>query len=339
MAPIIKQLRDELLEQITASTTPMGRLRSTLDTHISVRYIQEQKTRAIEEILDALKARKNTSANELKSWATLVESSKMKVQDTSALLEHNPAERGKSSIDRTPLVPNFSTFRHPQEDRETLFSLMRSYRRLLSNMHMNVPNDTCPPLYWQRVRSALRPPKECAIQDILDDKFGPVWQKLNDYWFDTYLLSSSFQEDHALVVEAIDAALSGLIALWRRQWHKALVDGEQAFRLELKQFERARVLHEEEYQQAERQHAVIEQDILELGERLDLIVQNSKDDLERCERFVNLLEEEYSAALDQQYANALAQLDPTDALLELLSCAALSHQYHEFLALNQREAG
>lgn len=343
MAPIINHLRDELLKQITSSTTPMGRLRSTLDTHISVRYIQKQKTRAIDEELQALEVRKAASAKEEESWLTLVTGSLEKVRSVSRLLAQEPAKLGEASIHlatEAVLIDADDHYR-PEEgsvkdDRETLYTLIRDYYRVLGSMHLDVPPGSCPMPYWRYVRNALQAPQEQVMQDILNSEFGPVWRKLNDYWIDTYLSSSNYQEDRALVRIAGEEARFRLVALWQQRWLEALGRYDWVFRQELKHLEAEAALHEDEFYQARARHEAIKMQIDEQRAKRIRIVQNYREDLERCERFIGLLEQEYSAALDQQYASALAQHDPVDALLGLFSCVALSQQYHEFLALNQR---
>ncbi|MBT8766300.1 SMC family protein [Metapseudomonas boanensis] len=346
MAPIITALRNELLEQITGSTTPMGRLRSTLDTHISVRYIQQKKTRAIEEALRALEERKAASAADVQNWAKLVESSQQRVRKLSELLAEKPVERGTAAITQAAealLASSGARYRLKEgsvkDDRETLYALIRNYRRALGGVRLEVQQGNCPLPYWRQVRTSFEAPEQHLIDGTLDREFGPVQRILNDYWFDTYLSSSNYQEDCARVHRASVAALARLAALWQQQWLAALAGTERAFRQALQQAQAQAAMHEEETRQARARHSVIEQAILEQNAERRRIAQNSKEDLERCERFIGLLEQEYSVALDEQYAAAMAEHDASDALLRLFSCAALSQQYYEFLAFNQRAVG
>ncbi|MFH7096599.1 hypothetical protein ACHWI2_29145, partial [Klebsiella pneumoniae] len=85
VAPIVSSLRNELLEQIAASTSPLGRLRSTLDTHLSVKYIQEKKTSAIERELLGLQKQQQETENTLKVWASAVTQTQEKINQTDKL--------------------------------------------------------------------------------------------------------------------------------------------------------------------------------------------------------------------------------------------------------------
>lgn len=341
LAPIITTLRNELLEQITSSTTPMGRLRSTLDTHISVRYIQQQKTQASEAALQALEERKKNSATEVQEWAALVESSQKNVKEVSKLLAAKPAELGTAAITQATKSLLADALYRPEEgsvkdDRETLYALIREYRRRLGGMRLEVQPGKCPIPYWRKVRRRLEAPEQHVIDDTIDSAFGPIRRKLNDYLIDTYFWSSNYQEDLARVRGAGNATLASLAERWQQQWLAALMGAEREFRQEFIKAQAHAAKHKEEFERAVAGHAEIEQDILKQCAERRRIDQNSKEDLERCERFIGLLEQEYSTALDEQYAAALAEHDTSNALLRLFSCEALRQQYYEFLALNQR---
>lgn len=49
----------------------MGRMLGTLQAHVSVNFIQRQKTRVVELALSVLEARLDASATEAKNWADL----------------------------------------------------------------------------------------------------------------------------------------------------------------------------------------------------------------------------------------------------------------------------
>ena len=346
MAPIITALRNELLEQITSSTTPMGRLRSTLDTHISVRYILHKKTCAVEETLQALELRRVALTTEVQNWAVMVEGSRRRFKDVSELLARKPYEQGEAAITQATqaLLANPNERYRPKEggvkdDRETLYTLIRDYARTLGAIRLDVQPGNCPLPYWRQVRRLFEEPEQQSVDDILSAEFWSIRSVLSDYWIDTYWSSSNYQEDRARVRRAGTAALTNLAGLWRDQWLKALMGTQRATSQELQQVKSQVALHEEETRLAQARLGVIEQSIVEQDAERTRITLDSKEDLERCERFICLLEQEYSATLDQQYAAALAQSDPSDALLGLFSCVALSQQYYEFLAFNQQAAG
>ena len=319
----------------------MGRLRSTLDTHISVQYVHKKKTQAIDESLKALNEQKSAFETELERWSDLVKSSQKKILDVLQLLAQEPHELCAKSVHQaaTEVLDDAGSYK-PEEgsvknDRETLYTLIRDYYRVLGGMHLDVSRDSCPLPYWRFVRNALEAPQQPKVQAILDRVFGPVWQRLNDYWFDTYLSSSTYQEDRELVRFAGRAARRVLVELWQEQWLKAIAYSEQAFRQDLKHLKAETALQEDAASQAQVRYEAIKKQIVVQRAKRIRIARDAREDLERCKRFTSLLEQEYGAAFDQQYATALGQQEAVDALLGMLSCIALSQQYQEFQTLNQ----
>ena len=154
---------------------------------------------------------------------------------------------------------------------------------------------------------------------------------LNGYWFDTYLSSDNYQKDRKRVRAAGAEALELLVGLWKNQWLEALMGTERAFTEAARAAQAQAAAHKQEAEHALQRHRFITQAIAENATELERIAQDSKDDLERCERYVGLLKEEYGTELCHRYTTALAEVEPVDALLGLLSCVALRHQYAELM--------
>ncbi|MFJ4431388.1 hypothetical protein ACIPZG_10495 [Pseudomonas sp. NPDC089395] len=345
MAPIITKLRDELLTQIANSITPMGRLRSTLDTHISVTYIQRKKTEAIDSAIQVLEKKLDIAEDECKSWDKMVVGAHSSFDKLAALMKEKPAELGASAIERAAkaLLAKPPSACVPKEgpekdDCETLKTLIRKYYEGLMALRLDVSAEGCPLGYWRRVSSALVQPETERVEELFDDAFGPIRYTLDDYWFDTYLSSSNYQADLRSVREAGSEVFAELVVVWAKCWLQALNRIDEQVRKELVSARVTLAVYEEEASAARARHAQIQQMIAGHVAERQRIVLNSKEDLERCERFKNLLEQEYAASLDQQYTAALQETDNSEALLQLLSCVALNHQYHEFLALNDQQA-
>lgn len=346
MAPIIAELRAELLSQISSSTTPMGRLRSTLNTHISVRYIQKKKNEAITAAITALGSRKEIVANELKTWERLVRDAQSNVKAMCALLAANPVALGTEAIDTAgkALLGDPPKRYIPEEgsvkdDCETLRALMRNYYRALGGMRLEVSGGKCPSAYWRHVHNALEVPEPSAMEDVLDDAFWSIRSTLNGYIIDTYLSSSNYRADRNSVRSAGRTALASLTELWQGKWLAALTHADTTVRRELEQARAKLNVHQDEARAAREQHRFIEQEIAAHEVERERIAISSKEDLERCERFIDLLKQEYAAELDERYTAALHVQDDSDALLHLLSCVALGYQYQEFIALNEQPTG
>lgn len=345
MEPIIAELRAELLSQISSSTTPMGRLRSTLNTHVSVLYIQKKKNEAITTEITALGRKKEGVANDLKTWERLVKDAQRIVNALSELLAANPKALGKEAIDNAGKTLLAAPPRRyiPEEgsvkdDCETLKALMRNYCRALGGMHLEVSAGKCPPAYWRHVHNSLEELKSSVIEDVLDDAFWSIRSKLNDYFIDTYLSSSNYQADRDSVRSAGRTALVALTELWQGKWLSALSRADTAVRRELEQARATLNVHQDEERKTRGEHHLIKQQIATLEVERKRVALSSKEDLERCEHFIDLLKQEYAAELDERYTAAMHVPDDSDALLHLLSCVALGYQYQEFIALNEQSA-
>ncbi|MFV1943846.1 dynamin family protein [Pseudomonas luteola] len=341
MAPIIAELRTELLTQISNSTTPIGRLRSTLNTHVSVHYIQTKKIEEINATIEVLERKKKKNLDEVNRWQTVVEAAQRSLDEASALLATNPAVQGTINIRAAAqtLLTAPPTHYKPQEgsikdDCETLRTMVRDYYRTYKGMRLEVDAGTCPSAYWRYVRNALEVPEPDDIEKVLDDAFGPIRSKLDDYWIDTYLSSSNYRADRDSVRQAGHEALAGLARLWQDQWLAALNRADIAFH---QRREQARVKldvdNEEEYA-AHARHRELELAVEAYNAKRKDSELSCKEDLERCERFVSLLDQEYAAALDERYAAAMREKNDSDSLLQLFSCVAMSYQYQELLTLN-----
>lgn len=344
MAPIIAELRAELLAQISSSTTPMGRLRSTLNTHISVKYIQKKKTERINDSIATLELKEKTADSDLKLWKTKVESEQLSFTEISALIDSNPGKRCTLDIQKKIQAllskpPNQYTPKEgsAKNDCKKLNAMVRQYYLELKKMKVDINGQNCQALYWRCVRDAFEKPKPDIIEDILDDSFELIRSRINDYWFDTYVNFSNYQTDLKSVRDAGRVALVRLSELWQRQWLAAISCANNVVRQRLDRARTRLALFQEERDAAIARHAVIKQAIVDHEKERKRIEENSKEDIERCERFVHLLEEEYAAALDEQYAAALQEKDDSDALLQLLSCIAMTNQYEEFLAFNEQQ--
>lgn len=71
-----------------------------------------------------------------------------------------------------------------EDDRETLYTLIRDYRRVLAPMRLQVSPGGIPASYWRQVRKQFNEPQARAIDNVLDTAFGQVRGLLNDYWID-----------------------------------------------------------------------------------------------------------------------------------------------------------
>lgn len=341
IAPLIAGLRSELLEQISQSTSPVGRLRSTLDSHLGVGYIQKKKTEAVEQTIEQLESKNTVLVREIAIWTAAIRKAQDNWRTALQGLHTNTLGDGMKLIEHAASSPVFTVSGScpPKEgavkdDCETLRTLVNDYYRLLKGMHLEVKDN--PRLaYWEGVRRLVNEPDLRMIEDIIDDAFSSIRYKLANYTFDTYLFSSNYQEDLRKVHSAGSEALNELVRLWKKRWLGALTVLDQEFKRDIDALEASLELQRYEQMLLIKQRERVEHETALKHGELKRIAQTSQQDLERCKRFTHLLDEEYLAELGQRMSLAMNDQDDCDALLQLLACTQLSNQRIELMRLNQ----
>lgn len=341
IAPLVAGLRSELLEQISQSTSPVGRLRSTLDSHLGVGYIQKKKTEAVEQTIEQLESKNTALVREIAIWTAAIRKAQDNWRTALQGLQTNTLGDGMKLIEHAASSPVFTVSGScpPKEgavkdDCETLRTLVNDYYRLLKGMRLEVKDN--PRLaYWEGVRRLVNEPDLRMIEDIIDDAFSSIRYKLANYTFDTYLFSSNYQEDLRKVHSAGSEALNELVRLWKKRWLGALTVLDQEFKRDIDALEASLELQRYEQMLLIKQRERVEHETALKHGELKRIAQTSQQDLERCKRFTHLLDEEYLAELGQRMSLAMNDQDDCDALLQLLACTQLSNQRIELMRLNQ----
>lgn len=337
VAPMVNRLRSELLEQITASTSPLGRLRSTLDTHLSVKYIQEKKTTAIERELLGLKKQQQETETTLTTWEKAMSRSQEKIDQTNRLLKDNSLSVSRRLIDKAAdkaAVIKLSA-EYKSETCTTLHRMIADYCSEIKKIQLAVASQS---IYWKKVARKNIEPTRQVVQDILDEKFSAIRYTLNDYWIDTYLSSANYSSDKNSVIHAADNAKEEVIRLWTSQWMTAAENVWNEYKSELtKEAMTLDVLRVEQNKSLQRQTS-LEQQIASHKDDLKKIATDSKEDLARCKRFVHFLDEEYLNTLNERLDSAFQERDDCDALLQILSCVALKNQREDLMNLTEKHS-
>ncbi|WJV54902.1 hypothetical protein PCO85_05600 [Prodigiosinella aquatilis] len=338
VAPMVSRLRSELLEQIAASTSPLGRLRSTLDTHLSVKYIQEKKTAAIERGLLGLKKQQQKTETTMTTWEKAMSRSQEKIDQTNRLLKDNSLSVSRRLIDKA--AEEAAVIKLPAEYKSekctTLHRMIADYCSEIKKIQLAVASQST---YWQKVARKNIEPTRQAVQDILDEKFSAIRYTLNDYWIDAYLSSANYSSDKNSVIHAADNAKAEVIRLWTSQWMAAAENVRNEYKSELtKEGMTLDVLRVEQNKSLRRQTA-LEQQIASYKDDLKKIDADSKEDLARCKRFVHFLDEEYLNTLNERLDSAFQERDDCDALLQILSCVALKNQREDLMNLTEKYSG
>ncbi|MCS3430233.1 hypothetical protein [Klebsiella sp. BIGb0407] len=338
VAPMVNRLRSELLEQIAASTSPLGRLRSTLDTHLSVKYIQEKKTEVIERELLGLKKQQQETETTLTTWEKAMARSQEKIDQTGRLLKDNSLSISRRLIDKTAekaAVIKLSA-EYKSEKCTTLHRMIADYCSEIKNIQLAVASQS---IYWQKVTRKNIEPTRQAVQEILDEKFSAIRYTLNDYWIDAYLSSDNYSSDKNRVIHAADNAKAEVIRLWTSQWMAAAENVLNECKSEFTKEERTLDMLQVEKDKSIRRKTSLEQQLTSHKDDLKKIATDSKEDLARCKRFVHFLDEEYLNTLNERLDSAFQERDDCDALLQILSCVALKNQREDLMNLTEKYSG
>ena len=347
MSPIITRLRAELLNQISRATTPMGRLRSTLNTHHSVKYIQKKKTEVIETQIQELASKGRKIAQALVIWDKLVEQTGAQLSKIEAVLASQDLRANQLLIKRAASRPIYtSALKFPPEPRgpadnvATLKKLVGEYYEILPTLQLEIssPNnsDVSRP-YWVQIRRELDGPKSRFLHDLLDDEFNSINSTLSGYWIDTYLSSDNYQKDLGLVHDAGKAAQEALAAHWMNAWLSALGIVHDGYLKDQRAIQNELAVQTDERDKSRQQQIRIEEELCTLLVELDHVEQRAAEDLARCERFEHLLDEEYLSELSERMATAQDTTNnDCDALMQLLSCVELTHHRQELMQLNKQ---
>ena len=348
MTPIITRLRSKLLDQIASATTPMGRLRSTLNTHHSVRYIQKKKTAEVAAQLERLVSKETGIAGDLATWSRSVDQAHDKLSKIEDVLASQNVSANKLLINKASHTPKYTSVHafppklgDGKKDVATLKKLVSNYYQILPTLRLDVSppgHSSVSSRYWVRIRKHLPPSELRVVRDILDDEFGSIRSKLSGYWFDTYLSADNYQKDLNHIRcsgEAAQKALAqhkvnGLLAALNKV-HSGYLSDQRAAQIDLaeKISERDNSIQQQVRVKAAHSNLCTER---------ERIAQRSSEDLERCERFEYLLDEEYLSELNERMVTIFDSCDDCDALLQLLSCMELKHQREALMELNKQRA-
>ena len=350
MSPIITRLRAELLNQIAKATTPMGRLRSTLNTHHSVKYIQKKKTEVIETQIRGLASKATEIAQELARWDKSVEQAGAKNSKVKAVLASQDLRANQLLIKKAAGRPIYTTglkfpppLRGPEDKVATLKKLVADYYEILSTLKLditpsNVSNVSRP--YWVKIRKLLGLAERHFVHnlsDLRDDEFHSIRSTLSDYWMDTYFSSDNYQKDLRLVHEAGKAAQEALAAHWMNAWLSALGIVHDGYLKDQRAIQNELAVQTDERDKSRQQQIRIEEEVCTLHVELEHVEQRAAEDLARCERFEHLLDEEYLSELSERMATAQDTTNnDCDALMQLLSCVELTHHRQELMQLNKQ---
>lgn len=330
VAPLVDALKNQLLADIAASTTPLARLRAAIDAHLVIAIVKKQRLTAIRALIRPINLKRNQIRCELKiakNTIHRIEKSYIKLDDRlkDKTKEHLHSDFQKY-VTSTVAMPKNG---HLKNVKDFECAIMQ-YKSLLREHYEKICNNApaIPSARWF-LRGAKVDVDSRRVNEILDKAFIGLLSRLQGYILDRYWfledVTSDYQQDLRLLREGFDCAKSALtkmaiqkwldvaerkLKLWhdvlnrkhvtKRMWEEIISDNNRSFNDESKEL----IYKLQEY--------------VEFKEKISA-------DLVESQRFTDLLDHEYSQELKKRKKAIQEDSQPVSAFLALLSAVQLSN--------------
>jgi len=353
MSPFIAELRSQLLTQIATATNPMGRLRSMLNTHTSVKYIKNKRINNTQNEIKQLNKKKLEISKHIEIFKNKIPQTTKEINRINEILNNHPPNEGLDIIKNSRLTCEFNNRNFPpkiethEKNRNQLINLVRAYYQAIKIMTLEIkprtptslPNDsTHKDSYWIQIRNSVIAVEDETILKILDEVFSSITSTLEGYYISKYFLDDNYKKDYTAVCRAGEVAKERIEECWKAAWINALKAINKKHKELLKKFtdEHSINMHERDILCIDLKE--VEQQILNNEKKLTRITQESKDDLERCDQFIHLLNESYLEEIKNRMDSIYKNKDDCDAVLQLLSLTELASQRKELMELSKNPA-
>ena len=345
IAPLIETLRTELLDHIANATSPISRMRNTLNTHLGIKAIQEEKRDVIRKARCVLRKQKRLLASDLGAWNKGISEIATKCEATAALRTANSVEMNKRLIASSKTQSDETVAPLPDSEKiksaktvKDLQVLMRGYKLALVNMRLVPETQTFGTAdYWKRVKRKMLEPEVFDLKLLVEKTFADIRTRLDDYWLDTYLNEVQFRTDLNAVLHAFLKSYNAVHQRMADAWFEALAEVGRELQADLETAE-SQLLHSTtERNTVNRKYQAIGAKIGQASAALKNVRQEAEEDLIRCEKLFHLMDEEYLAALNAKFDMALVANDDCEALLQILACEGMRQQRNDFLELSAKQ--
>lgn len=344
MAPVICELRSELLEQIAGATSPMGRLRNTLSTHQGIETLQNEREQAAAHTLENVCGGIRVLDADIASCDSKIASLKkavarLKQRNAGAKEANQLIHAAKQAPDFPPAAtyPEMHMFENAK-DVSDFKVIIDKCSLALRHVHLApAAAQLRSGIYWSLVHKRVVAPEISNIESLLSEALGGIRARLDDYWFDIYMRKQVFKRDRQAVFLGCEAAKHAVLNSHAKAWNAAAEEVSAQLQKELSAAENERNTFRLERISLRRQLRVCRKKAEQVNAELERIQEDGAQDQARCRALADLLDEEYLATLSDQLDAILTGDDECKALLQLLSCHELSRQRRELLNMNAKE--
>lgn len=340
MAPIIDELRKELLHQIEASTSRVGRIRSTLDTHLNIRSLHERKRLALESVIRSLTDKDSELREEMSVWRNAIKRTARNIRRAIAELENPSVAHGDQLLEEATqrqlqrvASPSADDGKH--KDRTVLQKIIQKSCAELTQLSLEPEPDATALSFWAAVRKRLSSPDPWLISEIVYDAFAEIRQQLDGYFIDRYLFASNYEKDKEAVISAHSAALKAVLQLWLASWKDALRATKLDKEKTLKQLNLQLQGLLKQRSQTTKLLVANRAGLSQHRQALINLELTMREDLERCQQYLRFLDEEYLAQLQQTLDQIAGTANDVDALSIALGSLTLVQQRTSLMEMSK----
>lgn len=343
MAPIIDELRNELLHQIEASTSRVGRIRSTLDTHLNIRSLHERKQLALEGVISSLTDKEAELLDEMSVWRNAIKRTVRNIRKIRAELEHPSVAHGhlllEQATHRLLKEAQEADSRHSDhgkhKDRTVLQRMIQQRCAELTQISVEPEPDATALSFWATVRERLSSPEPWKINEVVYDAFAEIRQQLDGYFVDRYLFASNYEKDKEAVISAHRAALKAVLQRWLASWEDALRATKLDKKKTLKQLNLQLQGLIKQRSQTTKLLVANRAGLSQHRQALINLELTMREDLERCQQYLRFLDEEYLAQLQQTLDQIAGTANDVDALSIALGSLTLVQQRTSLMEMSK----
>jgi hypothetical protein len=343
VTPLIDSLKQQLLAEIHASTTPLARLRAAVDAHIVIARVKEKRLSVMDALTTALRSQLKQAQGELAHAQTAARQAAKACLRQQQQLSILTPERLQHDLENHFRLPDKSDFGDPDEKVTGFRVCIQTARSFLMQGVLN----SCPAgttlgesaAFWRSLDIVADKKRIGAILDVAYRDFTAT---LDGYWINAYVDTSddsNYTRDKAMLKKCTAVAHRALTDLAKRWWLEAAQNQVALLESELasdRTRERSWQQFADEGRTAvetlERKLQLHEQARQTFNERMDA-------DLQESRRFVDLLDSEYLAELRQRRLHIETEGCAVSAFIGLMAAIQLEQVRQQVLLHVDETAG
>lgn len=336
--PVVEELKAELADQINTATTPMARLRVALRSHLTVAKVKEQKLLEMSSELEGLMSKLTLARSDLaeaeRAHDVSIGSYERLTVRQEQLVRASPVSRVSDIcvLDESTQTANVGSAKSVK----ALQACLDEFRAWLHDSFWalnakEVSSSSDLGWFWQRVQPQLQDDLP-AFRRLLDEHLSSIESHLDDYWTDGYWLESRFERDVAAVRMAMHDATTACRAMASRLWRSAVERQLQPHQQALQDAAREVLLSEQLVRKLKAETVAADDAVVKSQLQRGAFEARMAADQERCQTFTRMLDDSYELQLTLMVDRLRGNIDPSFALVDLISGVHLIETRSKLLA-------